>query len=184
MDRHHHEVELGKRFIVQIESTIVQDVDFGALENDRLLHRVPNRVYLAKLLAELGPTEPACHPHCLRMIGDCHVRIPAVGTGLHHVSHAVMPIRVSGVHLKVAADVAKLDQLRKPVMQCGVDFSPIFPKLRRDPGDANSPQDIGFLTAGDAARAPEYAVLVDLQSSLHAQRPYSDVVRLGTGKVM
>ena len=89
-----------------------------------------------------------------------------------------------GVRMQVALEVGQFHQLRQSSGACRLDLAAVFAQLRRNVGQADGAVHRFLAVPGDALRAAEHAVLVDLQAELLRDAADRDVVRLGAGEVV
>lgn len=102
------------------------------------------------------------------MIGNGHVGVAAVTARLDHLGNRVLPVGVRRVHLKVALNVANLDEARQRSILRRFDLPAVFPQLRRDPGQTDGLEDVCL---GPAAYAQDVLFECGADAAELAQPP-------------
>jgi len=118
------------------------------------------------------------------VIGDGQVLQPKRLGRQCHVAQAVVAVAGLGVRMQVAIEVGQFHELGQSSGVRRLDLAAVFAQLRRYVRQADSAIYRFLAVTGDALRAAEHAVLVDLQTELLRDAADRDVVRLGAGEVV
>ena len=76
------------------------------------------------------------------------------------------------------------DQIRQPVVQGGIQFSPILSEFRFHIGKSHCPVNLFFRLSRNSLLPFEYAVFVDLEILFDGHFADRDIVGLGPGKIV
>ena len=130
--------------------------------------------------------EAVGHRQRLAVIGDRDVLQPRVARRGGHRPDVVLPVRLGGVHVEIAAQIGELDQTGQARGGGRVDLAAHFAQFGRHPLEAERRVDVLLALAGDAAVVvdPVEAVLVQLEAESDRAVAQRDVVRLRPGEVL
>src|SRR6185437_15405379 len=95
-------------------------------------------------------------------------------------------VGLSRVHVQIAPNIGLLDQLRQPSFERGFDLARIFPKLRRNPGEAELLVNRLFTLRRHSLVIvkPEQPVLIQRQAELLRACTQRDVVFLAPSEIL
>src|SRR2546426_2769250 len=113
------------------------------------------------------------------MIRDGDVLVTALASGLDHFLRRVLSIAPAGMHVKVALDIGKLDDVGKLARGGSLDFSLVFAQDRRNKRQTEFFEDVLLFGAGDVfVGGVKQSVFVQLQAKLDGSLAHADVVSL------
>jgi hypothetical protein len=195
--RGHDDVEGSQEPVGDGDVTVIADVGLHAREHVDV-DRVVDLADLGQLLAELvvGDADAADHPRAGGVVADGDVLVAEVGGSRGHLPDRDLAVGPRGVDVEVAADRARLEQVREVVLEGGLDLAAVRAEFGRNPGHADGRVHALLGLAGDALADPlarvgvvdvtdvEDAVLVHLQVALDGDVPDGDVVLLAAGEVL
>ena len=127
----HHHIQLRQRVVVQVQRSVVEDVDFRGLQNRQRREMLLQRFNGPELAAKAFRRHAAGDAQRLRVVRNRDVVIAARLGGDRHLLERVPAVAGGGVHLQIATDVVHRHQRRQPSFQRGLDFAAVFTQLRR-----------------------------------------------------
>src|SRR5262245_1490016 len=106
-----HKIELREQLIRIIKRAVLPDVDFGARENTDIGEPEVKRAAFIGMFYEIFIGKTSRHAQGLGMIGDRKVLVTTLPRSFHHFFSGVLSVGPSRMHVKIAADVLKLDNV-------------------------------------------------------------------------
>ena len=140
-----HQVEFGQGVVGEVHGAVFEDVALDAGEDADAGSALA--VDVADLAGEVHHAlfvEAVGHGEGLGVVGDGDVLVAQGARGLGHFEQGGAAVGLGGVHVEVAAQVAKLDELGQAAFGGGFDFARILAQLGRNPGQAERFVDAGF----------------------------------------
>jgi len=125
------------------------------------------------------------------MVRDGDVFVPKRVRGFGHFLKGGAAVRFGGVHVKIAADVGKFDQLgqaasRRLIDDGGFHLAAIFAQFGRNPGQAERGVNLFLGFPADAALVLETKQPVFIERKAQLQRPaaHQNIVLLAAGEIL
>ncbi len=132
VERGQHDVETLEDGVLEIETAVGQDVDLDAVEDRHSGKAIPQGVDLLALAGDVAARERPRRGRARRVVCDRDVLVPERMTASDHRREVVAAIAVGRVHVQVAADVRRIDELRKIARRRSVGLATAVPELGRD----------------------------------------------------
>ena len=132
MDGADHDVELGEDFVGVIKRAIFEDVDFGANQNANAEFFGVGGAEAFDVFGHAFFVEAVGDRNGFGVVGDGDVFVVEGFGPFSHFLDGIFAIGRGGVHLKIALDVAKLDEFGKFVLLGGGNFTAIFAQFGWD----------------------------------------------------
>ena len=181
------DVELGERFVGQVELAFSEDVDFDAGEDVNAAgHFVVDLADAGSVGESAGIVHAVGHGEIFGVVGDGNVAATAEYGGFGHFADGAGAVRLGGVHVDVAVEVGEGDELREGVSGGGLEFAAVFAELGRNVVEVEGVVDGFFGFGGDDGVVFEAGegVLGEGEAALDGALAEGDVVVLGAGEVL
>src|SRR5215831_3259866 len=117
------------------------------------------------------------------MIRNCDVFIPAFPRSFDHFLRRIFSVAPRGMHVKIAADILKLNDVRQLPLSRSFDLTRVFAEYWRDERQSEFFEDFFLLgTANALIVGIKQTILIQLESLLDGAFPHADIVGFGSGE--
>src|SRR6476661_9705238 len=151
VQRGQDDVAAFQDLVIEVEGTVLEDVDFYSMQDGDVGHAPAERDDLLALSGDVFQRELPGGEGTLRVVGDGDVLVAELLGGRHHGGDRVATVTPGAVHVQVAADMGVADQHRQLTALCRFDLARAFSQFRRNVGESEMPVDDWFGNRLDAA---------------------------------
>ena len=149
MQRGEHDVEAGEQVVLEVERSVVHDVDLDPVQDLDAAVTLTQKLHFRALVGDLLRRQLARRPCPLRVIGDGDVLVSQLSRREHHVLDRVAAVAPRAVHVEIAADVPVGDEARQRALFGGRDLVGSFTKLRGNEREVQDPVELVLACARD-----------------------------------
>ncbi len=135
VDAAHHDIQLRQGVFFEIHLAVAPDVALQTGKDSDA--QTTLLIELAHVLGEVDRSfliETIRHRQSLGMIGNSDVFVAQRARRFGHLFQRRAAIGLGGMHVQIAANVGKLDQLGQAASERSLDFAAILAQLGRNPG--------------------------------------------------
>jgi len=191
VDAGYDDVHLGEGGVVEVEGAVGENIDFDAGEDADLSFELLLEfgVDLSDALdvgQGAGVVEAVGHGEVFAVVGDGDVGEAAGEGGFSHLTDGVAAVGGFGVHVEVAANVGKCDEVREGVSCGGFELATVFAELGWNVVEVEGVVDLGFGGGGydDVVFESEERVLAEGEAALDGALAEGYIVHLAAGEVL
>jgi len=193
----------GQQVVIHVEFAILEDVDFDAREQADAVDIRVGVVNAIDMRFEAIGGHAVGDAHGLGVVGDGDVLVPEVAGGAAHLFDAVRAVGLGGVHVDVASNVARFDEIGEVASFGCFDFTVALTDFGGDVREVDGIEEIGFSFGGERVGALrilariggarigrvagvglEDAVLADLEAHFFGAAAHFDVMLFASGEVV